>query len=257
MNIVTTRFGLVQATEADLIRIPDGLIGFRSFTQYVLLPDSGAAGLSWLQSTTAPELAFGLVPPPPSAGDYRVDLRPGDRAALELDEGREALVYVILNRGEGGGLTVNLQGKDGRSTPVVNGLTMNAEAAGTVATGQQQTVNLTKLNVVEQNKRLMVQKVSDGPLVLTNGPNGLSKSRLPPKGGARPTLTHYEHFVNCFSCRPPPRPPLLVFPRRRPHNPHRPHVQPHAPLFAPRRLCAAHAPRVARAQDHAPARDEG
>lgn len=110
MNIVTTRFGLVQATEADLIRVPDGLIGFRSFTQYVLLPDSGAAGLSWLQSTTAPELAFGLVLPPPSAGDYRVDLRPGDRAALELDEGREALVYVILNRGEGGGLTVNLQG---------------------------------------------------------------------------------------------------------------------------------------------------
>jgi flagellar assembly factor FliW len=27
-----------------------------------------------------------------------------------LDEERSALVYVILNRGEGGGLTVNLQG---------------------------------------------------------------------------------------------------------------------------------------------------
>ena len=37
-------------------------------------------------------------------------LSPGDRAALELDEERSALVSVILNRGEGGGLTVNLQG---------------------------------------------------------------------------------------------------------------------------------------------------
>jgi len=43
-------------------------------------------------------------------GDYRIELRPGDRTALELDEERSALTYVILNRGEGGGLTVNLQG---------------------------------------------------------------------------------------------------------------------------------------------------
>lgn len=110
VNIVTTRFGLVQASEADLIRMPEGLIGFRSFTQFVQLPDAEVAGLSWLQSATAPELAFGLVPPPLALSDYRVELRPGDRSALELDDERDALVYVILNRGEGGGLTVNLQG---------------------------------------------------------------------------------------------------------------------------------------------------
>src|SRR5206468_10801391 len=68
------------------------------------------AGLSWLQSAAAPELAFGLVPPPLAVGDYRIELRPGDRTALELDDERSALIYVILNRGEGGGLTVNLQG---------------------------------------------------------------------------------------------------------------------------------------------------
>ena len=110
MNIVTTRFGLVQVPESELIRIPDGLVGFRSFTQYVHLPDPVVAGLTWLQSVTAPELAFGLIPPPLAGSDYRIELRPGDRAALELDEERSALVYVILNRGEGGGLTANLQG---------------------------------------------------------------------------------------------------------------------------------------------------
>ena len=110
MNIVTTRFGLIQATETDLIRIPDGLVGFRQFTQYVQFPDPEVAGLSWLQSVTAPELAFGLVAPPLAIQDYRIDLRPGDRTALELDDERGALVFVILNRGEGGGLTVNLQG---------------------------------------------------------------------------------------------------------------------------------------------------
>jgi len=110
VNIVTTRFGLLQVPETDVIRIPDGLVGFRSFTHYIHMPDPVVSGLSWLQSVTAPELAFGLVPPPLAISDYRIELRPGDRTALELDEERSAVVYVILNRGEGGGLTVNLQG---------------------------------------------------------------------------------------------------------------------------------------------------
>jgi flagellar assembly factor FliW len=110
VNIITTRFGLIQASETEILRIPDGLVGFRSFTQFVLLPDFEAAGLTWLQSVTAPELAFGLIAPPLAIPDYKVELRPGDRTALELDEERSALTYVILNRGEGGGLTVNLQG---------------------------------------------------------------------------------------------------------------------------------------------------
>ena len=110
MNINTSRFGLIQATESEVIRIPDGLVGFRSFTQFVMLPDAQAAGLSWLQSVTAPELAFGLIAPPLAVADYRVELRPADRSSLELDEERSALTYVILNRGDGGGLTVNLQG---------------------------------------------------------------------------------------------------------------------------------------------------
>ena len=110
MNIVTTRFGLIQASELDFFLIPEGLLGFRSYTQYLHLPDPEVTGLTWLQSVTAPDLAFALVAPPLAVSDYRIELRPGDRAALELDDERSALIYVILNRGEGGGLTVNLQG---------------------------------------------------------------------------------------------------------------------------------------------------
>ncbi len=29
VNIVTTRFGLIVASESELIRIPEGLVGFR------------------------------------------------------------------------------------------------------------------------------------------------------------------------------------------------------------------------------------
>ncbi len=110
MNIVTTRFGLIQASESELYQIPEGLLGFRSYTQYLHLRDLVVTGLTWLQSVTAPDLAFGLVAPPLAISDYRIEIRPGDRTALELEEERTALIYVILNRGVGGGLTVNLQG---------------------------------------------------------------------------------------------------------------------------------------------------
>lgn len=109
MNIVTTRFGLVQCSEEEILHIPEGLVGFRSQTKYVLIPDQVVTGLFWLQSTTSPELAFALVAPPMAVNDYKIELRPGDRATLELDDERAALIYVILNRGDSG-LTVNLQG---------------------------------------------------------------------------------------------------------------------------------------------------
>lgn len=110
MNILTTRFGLIPACETDVITIAEGLLGFRSYVHYTLLSDPVVTGLSWLQSLTEPDLAFGLVAPPLAVGDYRVEIRRGDRAALELEDERSALIYVILNRAEGGGLTVNLQG---------------------------------------------------------------------------------------------------------------------------------------------------
>jgi flagellar assembly factor FliW len=110
VNIVTTRFGLIHASESELIRIPEGLLGFRSYTQYLHFPDPVVTGLTWLQSVTAPDLAFATVAPPLALSDYMIEIRPGDRAALELEDERTALIYVILNRGVGGGLTVNLQG---------------------------------------------------------------------------------------------------------------------------------------------------
>ncbi len=110
MNIVTTRFGLIQVSESELIRIPEGLLGFRNLSHYIQIPDPEVVGLSWLQSVTAPELAFALIAPPLALPDYRIELRIGDRAALELEDDRSALIYVILNRGEDGCLTANLQG---------------------------------------------------------------------------------------------------------------------------------------------------
>ena len=76
MNIVTTRFGLIQASESDVVRIPEGLLGFRSYSQYLHFPDPEVTGLTWLQSVTAADLAFALVAPPLAVSDYRIEIRP-------------------------------------------------------------------------------------------------------------------------------------------------------------------------------------
>ncbi len=110
MNILTTRFGMIHAAESDLIRISEGLVGFRGTTLFVLIPDPKVSSLLWLQSVTSPEIAFALVAPPLVLDDYRVDLRQADRASLELEDERSAMVYLILNQTESGILTANLQG---------------------------------------------------------------------------------------------------------------------------------------------------
>ena len=65
VNILTTRFGLIQACESDLIRFRKDCSGSARSPSIVHLPDPVVTGLSWLQSVTAPELAFGLVAAPP------------------------------------------------------------------------------------------------------------------------------------------------------------------------------------------------
>ncbi len=109
VEIVTTRFGSINVQDNDIVQFRDGLVGFRGQTEFAIVPDAEVSSLVWLQSTTDEALAFAMVSPRVAVADYRVELRPGDRASIELEESLEPEVFVILNRSEHG-LTVNLQG---------------------------------------------------------------------------------------------------------------------------------------------------
>jgi flagellar assembly factor FliW len=63
MNVMTSRFGSLNVQESDVVRLTEGLVGFRSSTQFLLLADQKVDGLYWLQSLDTPELAFALVTP--------------------------------------------------------------------------------------------------------------------------------------------------------------------------------------------------
>lgn len=58
MRIETTRFGMVETAEDEVIRFRAGLIGFPNEKEYVLIPHGSSSMIAWLQSVSTPELAF-------------------------------------------------------------------------------------------------------------------------------------------------------------------------------------------------------
>lgn len=61
MQIHSHRFGALEIESREVIRFPDGIIGFPSEHEYVLLRKNSRAAIGWLQATTNPSLAFPVV----------------------------------------------------------------------------------------------------------------------------------------------------------------------------------------------------
>jgi flagellar assembly factor FliW len=61
MRIQTDRFGTFEVDDKDPIHFPQGMIGFPSEKQFVLLRHRDDSAIGWLQSTNNPALAFPVV----------------------------------------------------------------------------------------------------------------------------------------------------------------------------------------------------
>ena len=97
MEIETSRFGKVSASEDDVIRFPSGIIGFREEKAFVLIPHGDSTLVGWLQSAATPELAFpvvsahGLVDEYPDVPIHQV----AERAGLGGTEDELAVLAVM------------------------------------------------------------------------------------------------------------------------------------------------------------------
>lgn len=56
LKLKTSRFGLIEVDEANVIHFPNGLIGFSEFKNFIVL--DAEVPFSWLQSTEDSSLAF-------------------------------------------------------------------------------------------------------------------------------------------------------------------------------------------------------
>lgn len=84
MVIQTSRFGQVMFETDDILKFPEGLLGFSDLRQFVLVDDPTDEIFIWLQSCETPEIAFPVLEPELFASSYKVTLTKTDTENLKL-----------------------------------------------------------------------------------------------------------------------------------------------------------------------------
>ncbi|HBE71423.1 MAG TPA: hypothetical protein DDW52_25030 [Planctomycetaceae bacterium] len=114
MQIQTSRFGQIEAGPEDIIIFPQGLIGFESSRQWLILPDPENPDVAWLQSVAQPQVALPLVSPRKFAPEYKVNVPNRQLSTLQIRSSDRIYVLNVVSK-SGKTLTVNL-----RSPVVIN-----------------------------------------------------------------------------------------------------------------------------------------
>lgn len=96
MIIKTDRFGELHVEEEVLIHFPEGILGFESLRQFLLVAREHDRGFAFLQSAEQPDLAFVVTDPLGFRPDYRPLLADADRAMLQWEEEASLQVLSIL-----------------------------------------------------------------------------------------------------------------------------------------------------------------
>jgi len=109
MEIQTSRFGRLSVEDDRLITVPNGLLGFPSFTRYALIQSGQEQYFLWLQSVDEPSLAFLVTDPSLFFKDYNVPVWKETAQELQLADPATLQVFVICNK-VGEWLTGNLLG---------------------------------------------------------------------------------------------------------------------------------------------------
>jgi flagellar assembly factor FliW len=110
-RVASQLFGEMIVSEDSILDFPDGLFGFASCTQWVLVT-AERPGWCWLHALDHPALAFLLADPFEAADEFSVELTPHDLAVLGAQRATEVAVFAIVTLpvAEGHGMTMNLQG---------------------------------------------------------------------------------------------------------------------------------------------------
>ncbi len=110
MKVATKAYGVIDVDERQKIAFPQGLFGFESFKDYVLL-DAEQQPFYWLQSVDMEQIAFVLVNPFLFRPDYEINIENEELAEIGIGSPEKALIFVIVTiPPDGRPMTANLQG---------------------------------------------------------------------------------------------------------------------------------------------------
>jgi flagellar assembly factor FliW len=96
MIVKTSRFGDKEVPDEALLTFPEGVIGFRDATRFVMFECSDDGIFKWLQSCDRPELAFVICEASVLVQNYQILIGEKERQVLKLEKAEDAVVCLIL-----------------------------------------------------------------------------------------------------------------------------------------------------------------
>ncbi|MBS1707986.1 MAG: flagellar assembly protein FliW [Armatimonadetes bacterium] len=110
--VQTSRFGLVPYTPDDVVSFAEGLLGFPTLRDYVLVNHKDDSPFRWLQSVEDGTTAFLVVEPGHYVNDFSPEMPRKEAEKIDADAETPLLVYTIVTipRGRPNDMTINLAG---------------------------------------------------------------------------------------------------------------------------------------------------
>ena len=94
----------------DLVRMPNGMLGFENIKEYILTSNPEEAPFAWLQVQDDSTLAFVVIDPFIAMPDYQPDIPQADVEFLNLKDPDDALLLGIVTVHDEHRATINLKG---------------------------------------------------------------------------------------------------------------------------------------------------
>ena len=111
MQYSTSRFGVIDVDEKQVINIKGGLLGFTNLNKYIIIHHRGQGPFVWLQSLERPELAFPLLDPHLVYPDYLLEISREDAGEIGIESEEEVTIFVLVAIRSGSRqLQLNMQG---------------------------------------------------------------------------------------------------------------------------------------------------
>lgn len=96
VTVTTTRFGEILVNDADVITLPEGLVGFPEYTRYALLDHDKESPFKWLQSLDEGAIAFTIIDPTIVRPNYQVAICEAKQAVIDLADPADAIIATIV-----------------------------------------------------------------------------------------------------------------------------------------------------------------
>jgi flagellar assembly factor FliW len=109
LKVKTKAYGAIDVDERQKISFPQGLLGFETLKDYVLL-DAERQPFYWLQSLDVEQIAFIIINPFLFRPDYELDIDDDLLKDIGITSPEKALIFSIVTIPPIGPMTANLQG---------------------------------------------------------------------------------------------------------------------------------------------------